>query len=159
MLRPMRPLALLALLALVACTAACDSTEQRGPDWELVTRHAWVDHLPKSETEMIHALVLIDQDRGRIGVAAHASQWRAEVDAFQWSKTASGADVRFPQTGKRASWTLRGWRCKDAPPPFELCLVVATDGRHRRYYSKRDWIITDAASPDEALAAIRAAID
>jgi hypothetical protein len=129
----------LALGVLVLCSCA---SELKGPDWDLVTRHVWIDHMPKSETEMIRSLVMLRHD---VGATAEASQWRAVVDGFVWRKSDGGADVRFPQTGKTEAWSLRATKCDDAPVPFELCLVVFVDGQHRRFYSKREWIIPDDA--------------
>lgn len=149
----MKRIALVLLLA-----AGCGSDAMKGPDWDLVTRHVWIDHLPRSETEMARSLVILDHDHVQIGVAVEASQWRAVVDGFKWSKTVGGADIRFPQTGKRASWTVKAWRCKDAPEPFELCLVVVEGAEHRRYYSKRDWVVGDHDRPVDAVLARIAAL-
>lgn len=151
-------LALLLPFVLVALAGCADApTASREPDWALVENRLWLSHLPKSETELSHQLFFFDQGGQRVGARADASKWRVVIDLFEWSKTSTGAAVRFPQYERSERWALRAWRCDgEAQRPFELCMTVNVDGPTRRYYSRVDWVIAPGEHDDPA-AAMRAA--
>ncbi len=136
----MRP-HVLVLLAVCAAAAACDTSPARpGTDWSLVANRLWISHLPKSETELARSMAFLEKPEFRVGGDIEASAWRTVVDLFEWRKSVTGADVRFPQFERTEHWTLRAWKCKDeAPAPFDHCLVVKDAEKERSYFSADDW--------------------
>ncbi len=148
----MRAPALAAALLLVV-TAACDAGPARpGTDWALAVNRVWISHLPKGETEFARSLVLIEKPEFKVGADVEASAWRAVVDGFEWKKTVTGADARFPQFERTEHWTLRAWQCGDAPAPFDACLVVKEGEKERSYFSADDWKLDVGAIDDRASA-------
>jgi hypothetical protein len=140
------------LAVLVAPLASsCDTAPARpGTDWSLTMNRVWISHLPKSETEFARTLIFLEKPEFRIGGDVEASSWRIVTDLFEWKKTLTGADVRFPQFERDERWTLHAWKCKDdAPRPFDLCLVVKDGEKERRFFSADEWKI-DLDAIDDA---------
>jgi hypothetical protein len=110
-----------------------------GTDTLLVNR-PWVDHMPRSERDMVTQLVFLDKDGKKFGAMLRASRWRQLAELFRWeTRNSSSVTVEFPQNNKSLAVSTRVWACKDAPKGFDLCLQVSLLGKGVRLYSNKKW--------------------
>ena len=84
----------------------------------------------------MEGLVLADAP---YGVFQRGSSYRINLEVFEFLRDANELQVRFPQTGKKATLRYRTTRCSDHPP-FDLCLEIDQNPWQgpRRYYGFRD---------------------
>lgn len=113
----------------------------------------WIERLPQDDRDMIHHLVLIDDEGERFGAFGKSSQWRHFVEIFRWAREGDRLTMLLPQERQRLDLGVKVWECAgEAPAPFQLCLELTNKRKTMRYYSRHDWSL-DGASPD-ALAAL-----
>lgn len=155
---------LLGLGALVAWQVAARFTPERRPD-NLVNQ-IWLERWPRDARDMVGHLVAVEHDGNRVGTSGRHSRWRLASDGFVWGQQGDRVRARFPQTGQRATFQVRTWKCAgQAPREFELCLELK--GQHGgktqtyRFYSRKDWVIRPGSDelpdlPDAARAVVPA---
>lgn len=157
---------LLGLGGLVAWQLAARFTPERRPD-NLVNQ-VWLERWPRDARDMVGHLVAIEHDGHRVGTSGRHSNWRVSSDVFLWGQQGDRVRARFPQTGQRAAFQVRTWKCAgQAPREFELCLELKAQAggktRTYRFYSRTDWVIRprgadQLADLPEAVAAVAPAV-
>lgn len=117
----------------------------RPPQPTHLVDRVWIDHLPKSPTDLISHLVVLKERQGHVGgVLGRSSEWRIGLDLFSRKLGPESMEMYFPQRNERVRVGVRTWKCKgEAPEPFELCLELKADRRLIRLYSREDWIIPE----------------
>lgn len=106
----------------------------------------WIERRPVNDRDLVRSLVLVQQDRRRVGVAARASRWRLRADVLLWALEGDRLRARFPQDDRRLQARVRTWACEgEAPRPFELCLELRRNDRVLRLYSRKDWVVRPGA--------------
>lgn len=117
----------------------------RPPQPTHLVDRVWIDHLPKSPTDLVSHLVVLKERQGHVGGAlGRSSEWRIGLDLFSRKLGAESMEMYFPQRNERVRVGVRTWKCKgEAPEPFELCLELKADRRLIRLYSREDWIIPE----------------
>ena len=107
----------------------------------------WIERLPTDDRDMIHHLVLIDDEGERFGAFGKSSQWRHFIELFRWAREDARLTLLLPQERKRLDLGVKVWECAgEAPAPFELCLELSNKRKAMRYYSRRDWSLDGADS-------------
>ena len=102
----------------------------------------WIERLPTDDRDMIHHLVMIDEDGERFGAFGKSSQWRHFVELFRWAREDNRLTLLLPQERKRLDLGVKVWECAgEAPAPFQLCLELTNKKKTMRYYSRHDWSI------------------
>jgi hypothetical protein len=107
----------------------------------------WIERLPTDDRDMIHHLVMIDEDGERFGAFGKSSQWRHFVELFRWAREENRLTLLLPQDRKRLELGVKVWECAgEAPAPFQLCLELSNKRKTMRYYSRHDWSLDGADS-------------
>ena len=126
--------------------SAEDVEANKPGDSTLLLNRPWVDHMPRSERDMVTQLVFVDRDGQKMGALLRASRWRQLAELFRWEQRRGGLTVEFPQSKKRLPVSTRVWACKDAPKGFDLCLEVSLLGKGMRLYSNKKWSLDEPTS-------------
>lgn len=114
----------------------------------------WIERLPVDDRDMIHHLVLVDDEGERFGAFGKSSQWRHFVELFRWAREDARLTLLLPQERRRLDLGVKVWECAgEAPAPFQLCLELSNKRKTMRYYSRHDWSLDGA----DSLAAVTAA--
>lgn len=127
-------------------TRAEDVEASKPGDSALLLNRPWVDHMPRSERDMVTQLVFVDRDGQKMGALLRASRWRQLAELFRWEQRRGGLTVEFPQSKKRLPVSTRVWACKDAPKGFDLCLELSLLGKGLRLYSNKKWSLDEPTS-------------
>ena len=107
----------------------------------------WIERLPQDDRDMIHHLVLIDDEGERFGAFGKSSQWRHFVEIFRWAREGDRLTMLLPQERQRLDLGVKVWECAgEAPAPFQLCLELTNKRKTMRYYSRHDWSLDGADS-------------
>lgn len=152
-----RTFAAFAALGVLAVGSYKLGTAAFGEDVSVQRLHnqVWIERIPQDDRDMIHHLVLIDDEGERFGAFGKSSQWRHFVEIFRWAREDAKLTLLLPQERKRIELGVKVWDCAgEAPAPFQLCLELSNKRKTMRYYSRYDWSI-DGAGPD-ALAHVAA---
>jgi len=155
---------LLGLGGLVAWQVAARFRPERRP--ENLVNQIWLERWPRDARDMVGHLVAIEHDGHKVGTSGRHSRWRLASDGFVWGQQGDRVRARFPQTGQRAAFQVRTWKCAgQAPREFELCLELKGQAGGKtqtyRFYSRKDWVIRPgsdelSALPDAARAVVPA---
>ncbi|MBA3549629.1 MAG: hypothetical protein H0T76_24390 [Nannocystis sp.] len=114
----------------------------------------WIERLPTDDRDMIHHLVLIDDEGERFGAFGKSSQWRHFIELFRWAREDARLTMLLPQERKRLDLGVKVWECAgEAPAPFQLCLELSNKRQTMKYYSRHDWSLDSA----ESVAALKTA--
>lgn len=120
-------------------------------DDNLVLDRIWIDHLPRSERDMISIFAAITQES--IGFFQTTSAWKGEHELFRYEEHEGELRVVFPQSKDRERVKARATECRERD--FDYCLELKGSSRGaKRYYSREDWVIKRGTSPDEIRARI-----
>ena len=141
-----------ALVVTLAASSGCSSSPQdASPDqqWALVQNHFFIDHMPRNERDMTGQIAFVDDDGNKIGVRGHSSRFRIFLDFFTWNRRGSDVNTVILQTNDKVSVRFKAWSCSEGR--FELCMELRAGDKVRKYYSRKDWIIEDAAHTDALL--------
>lgn len=123
-----------------------------------VKNQMWVDHLPKSETDLFNIVAFIDQDDedAGLGVSLNQSTWRTEQDLFLWTKDGDVLETYFPQYNVENEFTYKVFECD--VKPFTLCMEFnferpeAHGGwQNKKFYSRHDWEIETQAELEQSI--------
>jgi len=107
----------------------------------------WIERLPADDRDMIHHLVLVDDQGERFGAFGKSSQWRHFIELFRWAREDARLTLLLPQERKRLDLGVKVWECAgEAPAPFQLCLELSNKRQTMKYYSRHDWSLDSAES-------------
>ena len=127
------------------------------PDQELLLDRLWIDHLPRSESEKFHILVMLADPA--VGAFTHTSQFEGDFAAFSWVPDRAGARARYRLTmlQARTEHSVRMSVSDKGCGPFDYCLTVQDAPRGpTRYVSMEDWDLEGSGAVDPS--ALRALI-
>ncbi|HUJ59551.1 MAG TPA: hypothetical protein VLX92_13690 [Kofleriaceae bacterium] len=126
------------------------ASESEATDGKILRDRIWIDHMPRSQRDMIEAFAVLSEQP--VGVYNKASMWAGSFEGFRYE--ASGGEMRmlFPQSGAREQVRFKARRCNDRGMDF--CLDI-TGGKHgvEHYYSREGWEI---GSVDDEVTRLRA---
>ncbi|MBI2378282.1 MAG: hypothetical protein HYV07_30050 [Deltaproteobacteria bacterium] len=138
----LKKLATIALVVwfLMKLIGACSGPEATKNPLAYLVNRPWVDHVPKSDRDLVTHLMLFEQRSIRLGVVGQASRWRTIRDHLRFKIEGEKVVMEFPQEQKKISFHAKTWTCKEAPEPFDLCLELAHPGKKPiRLYSRSRW--------------------
>ncbi len=131
----------LVLFAVIAAAGVAAWRWQRAPEaheGNLVTDRLWIDHIPRSQREIVNAMVMVSDQS--VGAFNAASRWRGQYELFGYEQKGNELRFVFPQTGDRDSVRVRARRCNEGG--FDFCLELDGSSRGvKRYYSMKGWEI------------------
>jgi hypothetical protein len=111
---------------------------------KLVADRVWIDHMPKSERDMVNVFVVVTSNP--VGIFQAASRWQGQFEMFKYEQKANEIRVVFPQTGAKETLEATAKKCDQQG--FDFCLQL-DGGKHgvTRYYSMQGWDVgtVDAA--------------
>jgi hypothetical protein len=102
-------------------------------DPSLVDRRLWVDSRPDKYTDYVQAAVFVSD--ANVGLFERASSFDRHLEFFDMTRTARTVKLTFPQTDRRATFTVSVRTCNDHKP-FDLCLTLSNNpwGGPTAYY-------------------------
>ena len=143
-------LALGAVAAMGVFTYSSLSSDEDAAGTRNLANQVWIERMPQNHQDMVGHIVMLDKDGEQFGVVGRSSAWRHFLEIFGWRLENNRLKLFFPQEQVRGEVKVRTWRCEgEAPEPFELCLEFSNNGRTMNFYSRRDWVVKDAASLEE----------
>ena len=154
-----RTFAALAALGVLAVGSYKLGTAAFGDDVSVQRLHnqVWIERIPQDDRDMIHHLVLIDDEGERFGAFGKSSQWRHFVEIFRWAREDAKLTLLLPQERKRIELGVKVWDCAgEAPAPFQLCLELSNNKRKILYYSRHDWTLDSLGEHPELTQVIAA---
>jgi hypothetical protein len=113
---------------------------------KLLVDRVWIDHMPRSEREMVNVFVMFNEHK--VGVFDIRSAWTGSFEAFKYSRGGGTLDATFPQTGSKEQYSVKVRTCSN--DGMDYCLDI-DGGKHgvKHYYSKKKWVIRDLASEQQ----------
>lgn len=103
-----------------------------------VTDRLWIDHIPRSDKDVIQVFVAITEEP--VGVFQATSQWKGEFEFFRYEQHGSEMRMLFPQTGTKDRVQAIATECNRNGMDYCLELKGASRGV-KRYYSREGWEI------------------
>jgi hypothetical protein len=128
------------------------SEESTNP--KLAYNRLWIDHMPRSERDLVNIFVMIDDES--MGVFQATTVWRGAYELFRYEGNGEEVRIHYPQTNEKVKAKVRAKKCNDNG--FDFCLEV--DGATRgvkKYYSYDGWEIDNRAALDRQIQAIERA--
>jgi hypothetical protein len=115
-------------------------------DQSLLFDRAWLEREPEQATDYVHAMWVAK--RPAQGVFFRGSSYDMRIERIDYDRSEAKLDLRFPQTGKKASVRFKITECKEKDA-FDLCLDLSENpwGGPKRYYG--------LSSQDDARPAVR----
>lgn len=102
---------------------------------KLLVDRLWIDHIPRSEREMVKAFVVLSEEP--VGGFHEASRWAGNYEAFKYTRGGGELRVLYPQTGKTETIKARARTCSEGK--FDFCLELDGGKGAKRYYSREGW--------------------
>ncbi|MEO6775750.1 MAG: hypothetical protein ABI467_22510 [Kofleriaceae bacterium] len=121
-----------------------DTTDGGGN--KLLVDRVWIDHLPRSERELVNVFVMFGEHH--VGVFDVRSAWTGSFEAFKYSKDGGTVDASFPQTGSTEQYAVKVRTCTDHGMDYCLDLDGGKHGVHH-YYSKKKWVVRGVAAEQQ----------
>jgi hypothetical protein len=142
------------LLVLVLVTAAAVSVWKlrshheatTKSDADLVVNRIWLDHLPRSDKDVINVFAAITEEP--FGVFQATSAWKGSFELFRYEGHGEELRIIYPQTNEREKVRARARRCSEHDMDYCLELDGASRGV-KRYYSRKGWEIDATAGPEQ----------
>lgn len=137
---------LLVMVGVVAALAGvwrwhAHSVATDGGGNKLVVDRLWIDHIPRSEREMVKAFVVLSEEP--IGVFNESSAWTGNFEAFKYEARKGELRVVYPQTGKGETIGVKARKCDERGMDF--CLELDGGKGAKRYYSREGWELRSLA--------------
>ena len=107
-------------------------------DASLVTDRLWIDHIPRSDKDVVQVFAALTQEP--VGVFQATSQWKGEFEVFRYEQHGNELRMLFPQTGTRDRVKAKATECDRGGMDYCLELQGASHGV-KRYYSREGWEI------------------
>lgn len=115
-------------------------------DSKLALDRIWIDHLPRSEKDMIQIFAAVSEEE--FGVFQHTSAWKGAFELFRFSFKGDQIHATFPQDNSKEKITVKATRCSEGQ--MDYCLEVSGASRGvKKYYSRKGWEIDAAHSVKE----------
>ncbi|MBL9016429.1 MAG: hypothetical protein JNL83_19730 [Myxococcales bacterium] len=112
-------------------------------DSKLALDRIWIDHLPRSEKDMIQVFAAVSEEE--FGVFQHTSAWKGAFELFRFNFKGGDIHATYPQDNSREKITVKATRCNEGQ--MDYCLEVSGSSRGvKKYYSRKGWEIDSAQS-------------
>lgn len=120
-----------------------DAAETQLDDSKLALDRIWIDHMPRSEKDMIQIFAAVSEDE--FGVFQHTSAWKGAFELFRFNVQGDQINATFPQDNSKEKIRVKATRCNEGQ--MDYCLEVSGTARGvKKYYSKKGWEIDGAHS-------------
>src|SRR4051812_32042900 len=93
-------------------------TETKKTDSELAFGRIWIDHMPRSERDMINVFLAIEDDP--VGVFQKTSVWSGAYEMFKYEANGDEVRIVYPQTGQRDKVKVSATECEEGD--WNYCL-------------------------------------
>ncbi len=132
-----------------------DAPTAQDSETGLVLDRIWIDHLPRSDTDMFNIFVAItEQD---FGIFQETSQWKGQFEIFSYQANGDEIRIQYPQTGDTDKVKTTAKRCDEGG--MDYCLELSGSSRGvKRYYSMKGWEIDGAATREDVRARIETVV-
>ena len=110
-------------------------------DDDLVTDRLWVDHIPRSERDVIQIFAAITEEP--IGIFQSTSVWKGEFEMFRYESHGGELRIFYPQSGANDKVKAKATECNKNGMDYCLELEGSSHGV-KRYYSREGWEIGSA---------------
>ena len=112
-------------------------------DSKLALDRIWIDHMPRSEKDMIQVFAAVSEDE--FGVFQHTSAWKGAFELFRFNWKGDAIHALYPQDNSREKITVKATRCNEGQ--MDYCMEVSGTSRGvKKYYSRKGWEIDGAHS-------------
>ena len=120
-----------------------EAAETSVDDSKLALDRIWIDHLPRSEKDMIQVFAAVSEEE--FGVFQHTSAWKGAFELFRFRFKGDQIQASYPQDNSRETITVKATRCNEGQ--MDYCLEVSGSSRGvKKYYSRKGWEIDSAQS-------------
>lgn len=107
----------------------------------------WIDHLPKTESDMINIFAAITEEP--MGVFQATSMWKGNFELFVYESHGDTIRATYPQDRSREELKVTATSCKEVRD-MDYCLEIKGASRGpKKYYSRKGWEIDSASSVDD----------
>ena len=112
-------------------------------DQKLALDRIWIDHLPRTEKDMIQIFAAVSEEE--FGVFQHTSAWKGSFELFRFNFSGGQLNATYPQDNSREKITVKATRCDEGQ--MDYCLEISGTSRGvKKYYSRKGWEIDGAHS-------------
>ena len=120
-----------------------EAAETSLDDSKLALDRIWIDHLPRTEKDMIQIFAAVSEEE--FGVFQHTSAWKGAFELFRFNFKGDAIHATYPQDNSREKITVKATRCNEGQ--MDYCLEVSGTSRGvKKYYSRKGWEIDGAHS-------------
>jgi len=111
------------------------------------TDRIWIDHMPKSETDMIHIFAAITEEP--MGIFQSTSMWKGNHELFVYEAHGDTIRAVYPQDRSKEELKVSAKECSEVRD-MDYCLEIKGASRGaKKYYSRKGWEIDTAMNADE----------
>jgi len=122
------------------------SAETTVDDTKLALDRIWIDHMPKSERDMIQVFAALSEDE--FGVFQQTSVWKGNFELFRFQWKDGQIQAVFPQDNDKEKITVKARPCSEGQ--MDYCMEVSGTSRGvKKYYSKKGWEIENVHSQQD----------
>ena len=122
------------------------SSETSVDDSKLALDRIWIDHIPRSEKDMIQIFAAVTEEE--FGVFQQTSAWKGSFELFRFAFKGDQIHATFPQDNEKEKITVKATRCNEGQ--MDYCLEISGTSRGvKKYYSRKGWEIDGAHSVKE----------
>jgi hypothetical protein len=123
-----------------------DSAQTTVDDSKLALDRIWIDHMPKSERDMIQVFAALSQDE--FGVFQQTSAWKGNFELFRFELKNGDIHAIFPQDNEKEKITVKARPCSEGQ--MDYCMeVTGTKRGVKKYYSRKGWEIEGVHSAQD----------
>ena len=107
----------------------------------------WIDHLPKTESDMINIFAAITEEP--MGVFQATSMWKGNFELFTYESHGDTIRAVYPQDRSKEELKVTATSCSEVRD-MDFCLEIKGASRGpKKYYSRKGWEIEAASTPDD----------
>jgi hypothetical protein len=112
------------------------------------TNRLWIDHMPRSDREMVQLFVMLTWTGEPVGIFDVRSRWAGSFEAFRYELNGDEMRVVYPQKGDHETIKVKATACHEGGMDYCLELEGASRGV-KRYYSRKGWEIRPNSNLDD----------
>ena len=107
----------------------------------------WIDHLPKTESDMINIFAAITEEP--MGVFQATSMWKGNFELFTYESHGDTIRAVYPQDRSKEELKVTATSCSEVRD-MDFCLEIKGASRGpKKYYSRKGWEIDSTSSVDD----------
>jgi hypothetical protein len=117
----------------------------------------WIDHLPKTESDMINIFAAITEEP--MGVFQATSMWKGNFELFVYEAHGDTIRAVYPQDRSKEELKVSARSCSEVRD-MDYCLEIKGASRGpKKYYSRKGWEIDSASSVEDITARGKAIVE